>query len=140
MGELNTDAIAEEFDHEVEKRCAAIARNAENTAKNMKNTLEICLLSIPKSVRDMSMKLLIEQYGGDIAKAAASKATRSMPRPQSPKRKALGTSLASASKSQTMSLSDLLKKKGASTPTPKRTNRPPLPPSPKAKRPIPLRV
>lgn len=60
----------EDFDKEVEARCAFIRSHAENLSTNMLCALDLALMGIPENVRKMPVKQLMEEFGGDIIKAA----------------------------------------------------------------------
>ena len=68
---LEQDCIIAEFDKEVENRCALIRSNAENISANLQSALDLTLLAIPECVRKMPVKALMENFNGDIQKAAA---------------------------------------------------------------------
>lgn len=65
------EGIIAEFDKEVENRCALIRSNAENISANLQSALDLTLLAIPECVRKMPVKALMENFNGDIQKAAA---------------------------------------------------------------------
>ena len=110
------NALIDEFDTEVQTRIELMKKNTENTAQNMKNALDLILTSLPTCIRQMPMKALIMNFGGDIQKATAyftPHATRGSPRPK-PSPRAMTKKQGRLGLSQTLSLSDLLKQKAAS--------------------------
>ena len=109
------NALIAEFDSEVKTRVEMMQKNTENTAQNMKNALDLILTSLPACIRQMPMKALIMNFGGDIQKATAyfTPSARSSPRPK-PQPKAVSRKQPRLGLSQTLSLSDLLKQKAAS--------------------------
>jgi len=64
-------SLVAEFDAEVKERVSMIRRNAENTARNMNNALDLILTSLPASIRQMPIRQLVDNFGGDIQRAAA---------------------------------------------------------------------
>ena len=133
--------ILTEFDKETKTQIEGIRANIEGVIEEMKAALDLSLLSIPPSVRKMSIKTLITEYGGSIEKAASALAP-STPKKRTPK-KCQGTPLNSF---QTASLTDLLAKKGqiehqqqSGKKTPTRGRLPPRIPTPK-KLPTPKKV
>ena len=107
MSNDDISTILREYDKESQTQIDGIRSNVESVIEEMKAALDLSLLSIPPSVRRMSMRTLIKEYGGCIDKAAAALAP-STPKKRTPK-KTTGTPLQSY---QTASLSDLLAKKG----------------------------
>ena len=107
MSNDDISTILKEYDKESQTQIDGIRSNVESVIEEMKAALDLSLLSIPPSVRKMSMRVLIAEYGGCIDKAAAALAP-STPKKRTPK-KNTGTPLQSF---QTASLSDLLAKKG----------------------------
>ncbi|EAY04525.1 hypothetical protein TVAG_244260 [Trichomonas vaginalis G3] len=99
-----------EFDQETASRKEVILKNMETAINGMLNALELTLLSIPDSVRKMPMKRLVEEFGGDIQKAACAfipkspmkTPTKGQTTPKKPTKNALY---------QNASLSDLLNQK-----------------------------
>lgn len=109
------NALIEEFDTEVKTRIDLMRKNTENTAQNMKNALDLILTSLPTCIRQMPMKALIMNFGGDIQKATAyftPHASRGSPRPK-PSPRTMTRKQGRLGLSQTLSLSDLLKQKQA---------------------------
>ena len=112
---IQGNTLIEEFDAEVQTRIEMMKKNAENTAENMRNALDLILTSLPTCIRQMPMKALIMNFGGDIQKATAyftpSSSSRGTPRtkpvPRSTRKQARKCL------SQTLSISDLLKQKAA---------------------------
>lgn len=111
----HSNALIEEFDAEVRTRIDMMQKNTENTAQNMKNALDLILTSLPTCIRQMPMKALIMNFGGDIQKATAyfTPTARGSPRPR-PAAKTIVKKQPRLGLSQTLSLSDLLKQKAAS--------------------------
>jgi hypothetical protein len=102
-------ALIEEFDSEVTSRSAEILRSTENTAQNMQSALDLILSSVPRCIRRMSLKTLLETYDGDFQKAASCFSPKSSMR--SPLRARPGQA-----PTYGMSLSELLKHQANSTP------------------------
>ena len=105
MSNDDLTTILTEYDKETKTQIDGIRANVENVIEEMKAALDLSLLSIPPSVRKMSMQVLLSEYGGCIEKATAALAP-STPKKRTPKK---GIPLKSF---QTASLSDLLAKKG----------------------------
>lgn len=72
MADCDSAQLILEFDQEAAARKEVIIKNMEAAKNNMINALELSLLSIPEAVRKMPMKKLVEEFGGDIQKAACS--------------------------------------------------------------------
>lgn len=89
-------------------------QNTRNTETNMRNALDLTLTSLPQAIKSMSMKTLMEKYGGDIHKAMAGStppSSRGAPKPRPTPKSARKPQ--KANPTQTMTLSDLLKQKAA---------------------------
>lgn len=63
--------VLQNFDKEVECRCAFIRSHSENLSINMLSALDLALMGIPEPVRKMPVKTLMTKYDGDIIKASA---------------------------------------------------------------------
>lgn len=105
MAENNT--LIDDFDREVATRIEMIRTGAENVSANMINALDLTLLSFPEPVRKMPIKALVVNFNGDLQMAAQYFA----PKVKKHSTKKHRSKKVDPSSLQSMSLSDLLKKK-----------------------------
>jgi len=68
-------AYISDLSDEVDLRCHRIQNTAETACLSLRNSLQIALMKIPKSVRRMTVKEFEEVYGGEVFKVVQSKVT-----------------------------------------------------------------
>jgi hypothetical protein len=68
---MNPEVMLAQFDNEVATRCELIRTNAETVTANLQSALDLTLLGIPDCVRNMPLKVLMQNFDGDIQQAAA---------------------------------------------------------------------
>jgi hypothetical protein len=68
---MNPEVMLAQFDSEVATRCELIHTNAETVTANLQSALDLALLGIPDCVRKMPLKVLMQNFDGDIQQAAS---------------------------------------------------------------------
>jgi len=63
---LKCDAILSEFDHEVETKCKQMRSQAEHLSLSIHNALQVEMMKLPKRIRAMKMKDLLQQHHNDL--------------------------------------------------------------------------
>ncbi|EAY10424.1 hypothetical protein TVAG_271150 [Trichomonas vaginalis G3] len=144
MSDCDPAQLIQEFDQEAASRKEVILKNMEAAINNMLNALEISLLSIPDSVRKIPMKRLVEEFGGDIQKAACALIPKSpiktpTKRQTTPKKSPKNTLYQNASLLDLLNQKAQLAQKSAGRKTPTRGRLPPKLPASSARPKTPTR-
>ena len=66
---ISSNLLITQYDEEIEQRCSILKLHSENLINNMLCSLDIALSSIPESIRKLPLKVLMEDFNGDLEKA-----------------------------------------------------------------------
>lgn len=88
------EALLQQFDMEVEKKCAAMRSKADYTCVQLREHMQVGVIGLSRAVKDMRMEDLRNKYGGDVGLAmrATTPARQARPRPSRAPLQAAGLS------------------------------------------------